>query len=102
MEKWPPEKRHHTLVSPYIGMHCTWMIRMMLKRTALKKSAEIKILQAKCLVVGTIFDKVGADDDDDDDEEDDDKRAGNKLKRGRCIMSVTRIDLMKQRGADFQ
>ena len=81
------------------------MIRMMLKRTALKKSAEIKILQAKCLVVGTIFDKVGADDaddDDDDDEEDDDKRAGNKLKRGRCIMSVTRIDLMKQRGADFQ
>ena len=76
---------------------------MMLIRTTLKKSAEIKILQAKCLVVGTIFDKVGADDDDDDDdEEDDDKRAGNKLKRGRCIMSVTRIDLMKQRGADFQ
>ena len=79
------------------------MIRMMLKRTALKKSAEIKILQAKCLVVGTIFDKVGADDDDDDDdEEDDDKRAGNKLIRGRWLTSVTRIDLMKQRGADFQ
>ena len=35
-------------------------------------------------------------------EEDDDKGAVNKLIRGRCLTSVTRIDLMKQPRADSQ
>ena len=44
-------------------------------------------------VLGINFDKF----DDDDDGNDDDLGAVNKLIRGRCLTSVTRIDLMKQR-----
>ena len=46
-------------------------------------------------MLGINFDKF--DDDDDDDGNDDDLGAVNKLIRGRCLTSVTRIDLMKQR-----
>ena len=46
---------------------------------------------AKCKV------PIGVDGDDDDK-----GAAANKLIRGRCLTSVTRIDLMKQRRADSQ
>ena len=73
VSKWPPEKRHHRLllVSPYIGMQ--------LHPQDHHQSDQVG--------------KDGA-------KEDDDKGAVNKLIRGRCLGSVTRIDLMKQPGAD--
>ena len=52
-------------------------------------------------MLGINFDKNDDDDndydEDDDDGNDDDLGAVNKLIRGRCLTSVTRIDLMKQR-----
>ena len=52
---------------------------------------------AKCQLVGVDGDDGWMDgwmDGDDDDK----GAAANKLIRGRCLTSVTRIDLMKQRG----